>query len=82
MKSKTEDTGEPSKFEKENFSISLDGGDNASSKSQKQDKFIYKMPIYQPLQKGLDGVETSLRIPEPVNTKVDLEFFDKAKKVG
>ena len=81
VKTKVEDAGEPSKFEKENLSISLDGGDNASSKSQKKDKFIYKMPIYEPLQKAPDGVETSVRIPEPIKRKIDLEFFDKTKKV-
>jgi hypothetical protein len=81
VKTKVEDAGEPSKFEKDNLSISLDAADNTSSKSQKQDKFIYKMPIYEPLPKETDGVETSIRIPESIKSKVDLEFFDKTKKV-
>ena len=79
---KTEDVGEPSKIEKESISISLDGVDSSSSKSQKQDKCIYKMPIYEPLQKASDGKEISLRIPEPISTEVNLEFFNKDKKVS
>ena len=60
----------------------VDGGDNVSIKMEKQDKFIYKMPIYEPLQKGHHGVEKSLRIPETLSTSVDPEFFDKAKKAS
>ena len=78
---KTEGVGEPSKIEKENIGISLDGVESSSSKSQKQDKFIYKMPIYEPLQKGSDGKEISLRIPEQISNEVNLEFFNKDKKV-
>ena len=39
------------------------------------------MPIYEPLQKASDGKEISLRIPEPISTEVNLEFFNKDKKV-
>ena len=81
MKTTIDDAGEPSKFEKETIGISLDVGDNTSSKSEKQDKFIYKMPIYEPLKKAPDGEETSFRIPDPIRSKVDLAFFDKTKKV-
>ena len=59
----------------------VDGGDNVSLKTEKQDKFIYKMPVYEPLKKGPHGVEKSLRIPEPLSTSVDPDFFDKARKV-
>jgi len=81
MKNKSEEGGEPSKFEKDHIGITLDSGDsNASSKTQKQDNYIYKMPIYEPLKKRTDGEENLLRIPEPIRTAVDLDFFDKTKK--
>ena len=51
-------------------------------KTLKQDKCVYKMPIYEPLQKGPGGVEKTLRIPELISTSVDPDFMDKAKKVG
>ena len=80
-KTKAEDGGEPSKLAKENIVMAVDGSDNASLKTLKQDKCIYKMPIYEPLQKGPDGQEKSLRIPEHITKSVDPDFLDKAKKV-
>ena len=81
LDNKIEDTGEPCKTEKETNGVSLDSVDNSSLKSQKQDKFIYKMPTYEPLQKDSDGKEILLRIPEPITNEVNLEFFNKDKKV-
>jgi len=78
--SKTEDIGEPCKIEKESNGISIEGIDNSAAKTQKQDKFIYKMPVYESLQKGSDGKEILLRIPEPIRNEVNLEFFNKDKK--
>jgi len=80
LDNKIEDTGEPCKTEKETNGVSLDSVDNSSLKSQKQDKFIYKMPTYEPLQKDSDGKEILLRIPEPITNEVNLEFFNKDKK--
>ena len=64
LDNKIEDIGEPCKTEKETNGVSLDSVDNTSSKSQKQDKFIYRMPTYEPLQKDSEGKEILLRIPE------------------
>jgi len=80
-KNKLDEAGEPSKLEKENIGIFLDNGDsNTSSKTQKTDKCVYKMPIYEPLEKSANGEENSLRIPEPIRTAIDLDFFNKSKK--
>ena len=78
---KTEGIGEPCESEKETNGVTSDSAENSSSNSQKQDKFVYKMPIYEPLQKDSDGKEILLRIPEPVNNEVNLEFFNKDRKV-
>ena len=40
------------------------------------------MPVYESLQKGSDGKEILLRIPEPIRNEVNLEFFNKDKKVN
>ena len=68
-------------MEKESSLLAAVGNDE-TTKTSKQDKSIYKMPVYKHLPKGLDGADKSLRIPEPINTTVDLDFFDKEKKVG
>ncbi len=68
-------------MEKESSVIATESKDG-TQKTSKQDKSIYKMPVYKQLPKGLDGGDKSLRIPEPINATVDLAFFDKDKKVG
>jgi len=79
MKNKTEEGGEPSKLEKDNKPEIGTNGSSMTIKEEEDNKFIYKMPPHEALNK-VEGKERSLRVPEPVRTSVDLEFLDKNPK--
>ena len=78
---KNGNAGEPLKLDRQNSINSSEGANEVSKSTKDKENFVYKMPLYEPLVVASNGAERAMRIPEPLPSTFNPEFFNKTGKV-